>query len=128
MRIIAELVFFVLAAAGLILAVHGNFESGLAASPESTTTIATFAILSGTIDYYPNNVGTQVPYLVYREGGAVATRALVFGDSSVCATAAGAYPCPLIADALSAYYGGVPVEAEGTLDDENLLVSHLAPA
>jgi len=125
MRALIMVLFFALAAIGIILAVPSSEASGLAAAPIlaplATTTI------SGTIDYYPNNLGVEVPYLVYQDHGA-STKVLSFTNASTCSTTYGTYPCVLIQDALSAYYGGMPVTALGTFDAENLVVVRLIPA
>jgi len=122
MRTLIMVLFFAFAVIGIILIVPKS-GTELAAAPA----IAVPTAFSGTIDYYPNNLGTSIPYLVYQDQG-VSTRALLFTGSSVCVTAHGTYPCTLIADALAAYYGGTAVSVTGALDAENLVVVRLTPA
>lgn len=95
--------------------------------PPPARTAANEFAATGTFAYYPNNVGRQVPYLVYQSaGGGVATKALVFADNSTCVTPRGRYPCPLIAGQLSAYYGQRFVAVSGLLAAEHVLVRRVA--
>jgi hypothetical protein len=115
--------FFLAAAAGLMLAVEDNLSSGLVASPAAAPPAAASVALAGTIDYYPDNTGRPVPYLVYAPQRAAA---LFFDGASACVTPRGTYACALIAGALGAYYPG-RVRAEGRLVAASLVVSRLSP-
>jgi hypothetical protein len=127
MRIFLTALFFFIAAGGVILAVRDNLRLGLAAAPVEAlpAPLATTTTIVGTLTYERNNVGAEVPYIVYQDGGAK-TKALVFGSAARCATSQGTYPCALIAAALSAYYPGA-ISAEGHIDAENLIVSEMRP-
>jgi hypothetical protein len=123
MRVIGAALFFALAAAGLMLAVRDNLGTGLLASPRAAPA-ASAAVLTGTIEYYPNNLGTPIPYLVYAPER---DKALLFDSASRCETSRGTYPCSLIAQALHAYYPD-RVTATGSVKAEHVLVKRLAPA
>ena len=127
-KAILTAVFVVLALIGLILAVDDNLATGLAAAPATAPAAAAPTVLTGTIDYYPNNTGADIPYLVYRAHGGVATKALVFLSGSRCEAESGSYPCALIADALPAYFGAGPVTVEGEVEAAGFIVSSLSPA
>ncbi|HVW82556.1 MAG TPA: hypothetical protein VHC68_01245 [Candidatus Paceibacterota bacterium] len=123
MRIVGTALFFLLAAAGLVLAVRDNLSAGLLAAPAAALPAPPVELV-GTIEYYPDNLGTPVPYLVYAPQR---DKALLFDSASACVTAAGTYSCALISQALHAYYPG-KVAAEGVIEAEHLRVSRLAPA
>lgn len=80
--------------------------------------------LTGTLTYTRNNVGTQIPYLVYQSNGSVATRVLIFNSTSDCVTTRGDYLCSLIANTLATYYPGL-VTVSGRIADENLFANNL---
>ena len=115
---------------GLIALVRDEFLPALRSAPSAAAVaLATPTSISGTLTYYPNNLGTEVPYIVYKTpSGATATKALGFTSDSTCETAGGSYPCPLIANALSSYYGATVVRAEGVIDAANIEITTLAPA
>lgn len=70
--------------------------------------------ITGTLTYGRDNVGNQVPYIVYSSStGAAATKALVFDANSTCVTAGATFPCSLIKNALSSYYGANNVQITG---------------
>ena len=88
---------------------------------------ASDGIFRGTITYGKDNIGLEVPYLVFTDPeGYVQTKALIFTSESDCDTARGTYPCTLIKDALSYYVGAGPVTTTGVVSAGSLVVSHLA--
>lgn len=81
---------------------------------------------TGTIEYAPRSTGGEISYLVFLlPGGEVATKALTFTGRSECVTHSGAYPCVLIEDAFRFYFDEGPVEVEGEVVAEHILVSRL---
>lgn len=84
---------------------------------------------AGTIEYTSNGEGDLVPYLIYkRANGAVASKAIVFGNDSNCVTHQGSYPCALIHDALRVYFGAGPVHLVGTTVAEHVVVTTMSLA
>ncbi len=138
MRVLALIVFIVLAVAGLILVLQEDAKNGLFtdATPAAVAytdyaNVPTAFETIGTLTYYPNNIGEQIPYLVYRsESGALYTKQLAFWEGSTCYTTMDPpqYPCTLIAEALKAYYGTMFVRVSGTLDASSLIVDTVTPA
>lgn len=136
-RSVGTILFGFLAIMGVIYALEWTQASGLyeSAGPAAAGAslspfpdlIPTATRIVGTLTYYPNNAGIQVPYLVFTdEGGNIRTKALVFESWSTCETSSGNFPCSLIDNALATYYGGNPVVAEGTIETERLAVSSLS--
>ncbi len=82
---------------------------------------------TGTITYYPHNVGAEIPYLVYEpQGGGVATKALVFSDTARCRSAIRTVPCPLIQEELIAYFGQRFIHVEGIVVNEHVIVTGIS--
>lgn len=82
--------------------------------------------LTGTLTYYPDNKGRQMPYLVYTDSaGRAWTKALVFDYGSECLAASADYPCSLISDALPHYFSEGAVEVEGIVSASSLIVEYL---
>jgi hypothetical protein len=91
------------------------------ATPANTQPVS----LAGTLMYYPNNVGKEIPYLVYQGASGTAMKSLTFSAGSTCEASNGVYPCATIASALGAYFGAGAVTVKGTVEDENLAVSSM---
>lgn len=93
-RTIAMGLFIFAVAAGIVFALSENIRTGLVQEPAAVATAPAVAApasgrfdATGVIDYYPNNVGTLVPYLVYTDSfGNTATKALIY-----CSVPAGQY-------------------------------------
>jgi hypothetical protein len=125
---------YILGAIIVVVAAVALFKNLTLTAPAGAGVAAVAAAASsegivGTLTYYPNNVGTQLPYIVYKTAtGMVATKVLTFDSSSTCKTANGDYPCTLIKEALPSYYDGGAVRVIGTVNDEGIEVSLLEPA
>jgi hypothetical protein len=129
--------FFLLAILGFALfaGIVAYIQDSMVSAPSSagaaaisTAPFVSRATLYGTLTYYPDNVGTPVPYIVYRGSYGAEAKALVFGSSSVCVTLFGTYPCSLIRTALRTYYADNFVQAVGSVRYENLYVHRLQVA
>lgn len=146
-KFVTALVALVLVGTGLYYAVRFNFrylgtgtlssvalESSQPAAGVGATSSAPAAVApdpnlfdeSGTILYYVQQ-GVEVPYLFYMKRGAPYTKALTFTGESICVTSVQS-PCAADIDALKSEYGSGPVEAQGTVDDESLIVTRLSAA
>ena len=113
-RAIAIGVCIFLAVSGLLFVLSDNIRTGLVANHQletaTSTPATTYFSASGVIDYYPNNVGTQIPYLVYETmGSTTAAKALIY-----CNVPAG-------------HYSG-SVHIEGYVEDESICVDSITPA
>jgi hypothetical protein len=118
LRALAIIVLVFLLASGLIFVISDNMRTGLVESPGAVATstapvVATTTpdfVATGIINYYPNNLGTMIPYLVYQKpSGATATKALTY-----CGIPAGQYT------------GDVRVEGE--LEESTVCVDSITPA
>jgi hypothetical protein len=132
-KAILGIVVVVFLGAGTIIALEQLWRDGVLVRPAMVSGYpAAVAVsdgfkASGTLDYYPNNAGVAVPYLVYRNAsGSVVTKALVFAHNSSCGAPDGTYPCPLIADALRTYFGGGAVQVTGRVVAEHVVVDELS--
>lgn len=67
---------------------------------------------TGTLVFYPNNIGLPVPYLYYQDqGGRTATKALTFPDGPPSGFSS---------------WGGSRVSVVGTLEQEHVAVSRIS--
>lgn len=131
LRIIFIAIYAFCALSALAYLLEGNREEAqLAAATPAATVMALPSDVfneTGTITYYPNNVGTEIPYLVYEsQGGGVATKALVFSDNALCRSTTRTVPCPLIQRELIAYFGQRFIHVEGVMVNEHVIVTGIS--
>jgi hypothetical protein len=144
-RIVALVVFIFLAITGIFLVMSSNARAGLTPTSQTAaageaTEVATPSTGSGqaaadtfeltaTLTYYPDNLGRQIPWIVYKTtNGSTATKSLAFDSASSCVTSSGTFPCALIADAFAHYYSSGSIRVIGTFNNESLVVDRVTPA
>lgn len=142
MRAVITGLFFLLAAAGVLFVLRYNERTLLVASPAAAIEVGATDPGPppsrfdeyGTLSYYPNNTGYQVPFLVFKAkslfgtSGVTETRALDFDSGSTCITAEGTFRCTLIEESFSHYYGGSYVHVTGQRQAEGVIVDTVLPA
>ena len=123
MRYVFVVIFVVIGVDIVLASVQpfGEPYAAPAASEESEMVSA-----CGTLTYERNNMGQEVPYLVFRlADGSLDVKSLTFVPASACTAASGQYPCTLIAGAIRPYFNGGPVSVVGTTDAEHITVSRM---
>lgn len=116
-RILAIGLFVFAVATGIVFVLSNNIRTGLveepaavASAPLTATPASAHFDATGVIDYYPDNRGSLVPYLVYQDSwGNTATKALLY-----CSVPAG-------------HYSG-SVHVTGRVDAASVCVDSITPA